>query len=62
MVSEIFSIDENAERMIVQDQNRKDLEEYYRAKKASFISDDAIRKVAGGVTTMDEIERVILSR
>ena len=62
VVSEIFAIDENVEAMIVQDQKRKDIEEYYRKNKAAFIFDDAMRKVAEGITTLDEIERVILTR
>jgi len=62
VVSEIFPIDENVEAMIVQDQTRKDIEEYYRKKKVVFILDDAMRKVAEGITTLDEIERVILTR
>jgi type II secretory ATPase GspE/PulE/Tfp pilus assembly ATPase PilB-like protein len=61
-ISEIFPIDEHVENMIVQTDTRAALEEYYRKKKAVFLFDDAIRKVAEGVTTMDEIEQVILIR
>ena len=62
VVSEIFPIDEAIERMIVQNQRQSEMEEYYRSKKAVFLFDDAVRKVAAGITTMDEIERVILTR
>lgn len=62
VVSEIFAMDEEVEEMIVQNQNRKAIEECYRRKKAVFLFDDAMRKVADGITTLDEIERVILTR
>jgi len=62
VLSEIFAIDEGAEMLVVQDCTRKAMEDYYRKKKVSFLFDDAVEKVSEGITTMNEIERVILTR
>jgi len=62
VISEIFPIDESIEEMIVQGQKRRDIEEYFRRKKARFLFDDAVDKLSAGVTTIDEIERVVLAR
>jgi general secretion pathway protein E len=62
VISEIFAIDESVEQLIVQDHRRRDIEDYYRTKKAQFLFEDAVKKVAAGVTTIDEIERVVLTR
>ena len=61
-ISEIFAIDEGAESLIVQNCTRKALEDYYCDQKARFLFDDAVEKVSQGITTMSEIERVILTR
>jgi type II secretory ATPase GspE/PulE/Tfp pilus assembly ATPase PilB-like protein len=62
VISEIYPMDENVEEMIVQAQKRRDMEAYFRKKKAVSLFDDAVGKLAAGVTTMDEIERVVLTR
>jgi len=62
VISEIFAVDEGAEVLIVKNCTRKDLEDYYGDKKATFLFDDALEKLSEGITTVSEIERVILTR
>ena len=62
VISEIFTIDEGVEEMIVQGSKRKEIEDYYRKKKAVFLFDDAINKMSAGITTIDEIERAVFTR
>jgi len=62
VISEIFLVDETIEEMIVQGQKRRDMEGYFRGKNAGFLFDDAVEKLSAGITTMDEVERVVLAR
>jgi general secretion pathway protein E len=62
VISEIFQVNDAVEEMIVQGQKRKDIEDYYRAKNASFLFDDAMAKLDAGTTSISEIERVVLTR
>ncbi len=62
VVSEIFPIDESVEEMIVQGAKRREIETYYRKKKAVFLFDDAVTKLSAGITTLDEIERAVFTR
>ncbi|HTO22725.1 MAG TPA: hypothetical protein VMQ10_09565, partial [Spirochaetia bacterium] len=62
VVSEIFAVDERVEEMIVQNQSRKVMEDYYNGMGSRFLFSDAIRAVTEGITTLEEVERVILTR
>jgi len=62
VVSEIFVIDDAVEELIVQGAKQKDIETYYKKKKTTFLLDDAVNKLAAGVTTIDEIERAVFTR
>jgi type II secretory ATPase GspE/PulE/Tfp pilus assembly ATPase PilB-like protein len=62
VISEIFQIDDSVEEMIVQGAKRKEIEDHYRGKKGIFLFDDAMDKLSTGITTIGEIERVVLSR
>jgi type II secretory ATPase GspE/PulE/Tfp pilus assembly ATPase PilB-like protein len=61
-VGEIFLIDDVAEEYIAQGRKRKDLEGYYRERGATFLIDDALAKVADGLTSLDEAEQAVFSR
>lgn len=62
VLSEIFVIDDALEEMIVRGAKQRDMEDYYKGKKAVFLLDDAITKLAAGITTIDEIERAVFTR
>ncbi|NNM66885.1 MAG: type II/IV secretion system protein [Spirochaetales bacterium] len=62
VIAEIFQIDDAVEEMIVQGGKRREMEEYFRKKKAIFLLDDTLRKLSDGITTIDEVERAVLSR
>ena len=62
VVSEIFAVDERVEEMIVQNQPRKVIEDYYNGMGSRFLFRDALRAVTEGITTLEEVERVILTR
>jgi type II secretory ATPase GspE/PulE/Tfp pilus assembly ATPase PilB-like protein len=61
-VGEIFLVDDAVEEFISQGRKRKDLETYYRDRGASFLIDDALNKVAEGLTSLDEAEQAVFSR
>ena len=62
IIAEIFPVDDTVEQMIVQGYKRREMEAHFRKRKSDFLFDDALRKLADGVTTTSEIERMVLSR
>src|SRR6185369_16024503 len=54
VVAEVFSIDEQAEELIVAGALRGSLEAHFRNQGVPFLVDDALRLIGTGVTTLAE--------
>jgi type IV pilus assembly protein PilB len=59
VVAEIIFIDEDFTRTIAKDSTLSELLELARNKNIKFLRDDAKRKVLEGITTVEEIKRVV---
>jgi len=58
-VGEIFYIDEDFRKLLAKDPTLPELLELARSKKIKNLTDDAKRKVLEGITTVEEIKRVV---
>lgn len=59
VVAEIFYIDEDFAKLLAKDPTLPELLELAKAKNLTFLRDDAKRKVLEGITTVEEIKRVV---
>lgn len=61
-LGEMFLVDDTVEEFVSTGRKRKDLETYYRDQGAPFLIDDALAKVAEGVTSLEEAEQAVFAR
>jgi general secretion pathway protein E/type IV pilus assembly protein PilB len=59
VISEVFNIDNEIESMITKRKPSMEIADYARGKGMIFMAEDALKKAAGGITTVREIEREI---
>ncbi len=59
VVSEVFTVDQVLEEMIAQRKSAAELSRYVHPDGAGSMAQDALRKLAAGITTLSEIEREV---
>lgn len=61
VLGEIFSVDETFEELITKGAKHREMEQYFKRQAIPFLFDDAWEKVLSGVTTLSELERVVMT-
>jgi general secretion pathway protein E/type IV pilus assembly protein PilB len=59
MISEILTIDDRLSEMINENKSKLELLEYAKSQGHKTLADDAVNKVKAGITTIDELLRVV---
>ncbi|MCS7279194.1 MAG: GspE/PulE family protein [Thermodesulfobacteriaceae bacterium] len=59
VVAEIFFMDEDFKKLVAKDSSLSEILELAKAKKIEFLRDHAKQKVLEGVTTVEEIKRIV---
>jgi general secretion pathway protein E/type IV pilus assembly protein PilB len=60
VLSEVFTVDQAIEEMITKNRPATEIREYAKNNGMKEIPEDALRKVADGITSLDEIEREVI--
>lgn len=60
VISEVFNVDQVIEEMIAKNSPAAEIRKYAKSRGMKEIAEDALKKVADGITGLDEIEREVV--